>query len=391
MENSQHFDKDRINEILKGILDTIESSKEEIFAISEKVRNDYDRSRGELVALKNQAKAVINEVDRLEIAEKNSRVRLSIVSKDFNLYTEADIKDAYEKANNLRIHLVLKREEEKSIIEKRKNLELRLKDSVEILGRAEKLTAQIGVAMGYLSGNLNNIIDTIEDMNKKQFLGIKIIEAQEEERQRVAREIHDGPAQSLANLSLNVELCEKLLSFDIDRTKTELKKLKQTVRDNLKEVRKIIYDLRPMSFDDLGLVATIIRYVSVFEEETGIKSVVRLFSSKDDINQFVEIAAFRIIQESLNNIRKHSKAKNVLVKIETNIKNLNISIEDDGIGFNPQEASENNNSLSGGFGLMGMKERAELLGGLLDIKSSIGKGTKVVLRLPITGKDDIIE
>lgn len=391
MENSQHFDKDRINEILKGILDTIESSKEEIFAISEKVRNDYDRSRGELVALKNQAKAVINEVDRLEIAEKNSRVRLSIVSKDFNLYTEADIKDAYEKANNLRIHLILKREEEKSIIEKRKNLELRLKDSVEILGRAEKLTAQIGVAMGYLSGNLNNIIDTIEDMNKKQFLGIKIIEAQEEERQRVAREIHDGPAQSLANLSLNVELCEKLLSFDIDRTKTELKKLKQTVRDNLKEVRKIIYDLRPMSFDDLGLVATIIRYVSVFEEETGIKSVVRLFSSKDDINQFVEIAAFRIIQESLNNIRKHSKAKNVIVKIETNIKNLNISIEDDGIGFNPQEASENNNSLSGGFGLMGMKERAELLGGLLDIKSSIGKGTKVILRLPITGKDDIIE
>lgn len=389
MEKERLVDSKRINDILTGILDTIENSKEEIFAITEKVREEYERVKKELEELKKKAGLIIKEVDQLERLEKKSRMRLLQVSRDFRKHSESDIKDAYETANNLRINLILKREEEKLMIEKRKNLELRLKDSIEVLERAEKLVTQVSVAMGYLSGNLNNIIDTIEDMNKKQFLGVKIIEAQEEERQRVARDIHDGPAQSLANLALNVELCEKLLSIDIERAKKELKKLKQIVRDNLKDVRKIIYDLRPMSLDDLGLIPTVQRYVSVFSEETGIQSDVKIFKNKGDIDQFVEIASFRIVQESLNNIRKHSKAKNVKLKIEVNLKYLNIIIDDDGVGFDTEEIFERNSELSGGFGFIGMKERAELLEGTLNIKSSVGKGTKIALKIPINGKDGI--
>ncbi|MTI48580.1 sensor histidine kinase [Sporosalibacterium faouarense] len=387
----KNLDKNRINEILKGVLDTIESSKEEIFAITEKVRENYHRTKQELDELQEKASKIIREVDLLRAEERRRRKKLVIVSKDFQTYSEKDIKEAYEKANDLRVKLVLKREEEKAIIEKRKNLELRLKDSIEVLERAERLTTQVSVAMGYLSGNLNNIIDTIDNMNKKQFLGIKIIEAQEEERQRVARDIHDGPAQSLANLALNAELCEKLLSIDVNRAKEELRKLKQIVRSNLKDVRKIIYDLRPMSLDDLGLVPTVQRYVSVFSEETGINSDLQLSNDKEEINQYVEIAAFRIIQESLNNIRKHSKAKYIKVKIETNQENLNLYIEDDGIGFDMDKVSEANSSPSGGFGLIGIKERAELLGGTIDIESSVNNGTKINVKIPLNGKDDLNE
>ena len=385
------LDGKRINQILNEVLKTIEGSKEEIFAITEKVRGEFEKTKGELEILKKKSKEIIRQVDFLEREEKISRQKLLIVSRDFNSYSEQAIKDAYEKANNLRIALILKREEEKALTDKRKNLELRLKDAIEVLDRAEKLTTQISVAMSYLSGNLNTIIDTIEDMSKKQFFGIKIIEAQEEERQRVARDIHDGPAQSFANLNLKVEICEKLLSIDINRAKAELKNLKQLVRDNLKDVRKIIYDLRPMSLDDLGLIPTVERYVSVFSEETSIQSDVKIFNASSNIDSIVEIAAFRIIQEALSNIRKHSKAKNALIKIECNRKMLYIVINDDGIGFDTKEIYKNTDSLSGGFGVIGMKERAELLGGNLQITSVIGKGTKVILTIPINRKDDTIE
>ncbi len=385
------LDGNRINEILISVLDTIEGSKNEIFIITEKVRDEYERTKQELEDLKARAINVISEVDVLEEMEKKSRYRLLFVSRNFDNHSEDDIKKAYEEANDLRIKLILKRQEEKLLIEKRKNLEFRLKDLLDTLKRAEKLATQISIAIGYLSGNLNNIIDTIGDMNKKQYLGIKIIEAQEEERQRVARDIHDGPAQSLANLALNVELCEKLLSIDIERTKKELNKLKKIVRDNLKDVRKIIYDLRPMSLDDLGLIPTVQRYVSVFSEETGLSADVKIFSSVRKLNTIIEIAGFRIIQEALNNIRKHSRARNVKIKIEFKNNNLNIMISDDGVGFDTEQTLEDNNSFSGGFGFIGMKERAELLGGNLKVISSVGKGTKVILTIPINGKDELNE
>ncbi len=385
------LDGKRINEILNEILKTIEGSKEEIFTITEKVREEYERVKKELEILRKKAEGIIQQVDVLERQDKISRKRLLVVSRDFKSYSESDIKEAYEKANNLRIALILKREEEKALIDKRRNLELRLKDAIDVLERAEKLATQMSVALGYLSGNLNDIIDTIEDMSKKQSLGIKIIEAQEEERYRVARDIHDGPAQSLANLGLKVELCEKLLSIDTDRTKEELKNLKQLVRDNLKDVRKIIYDLRPMSLDDLGLIPTIQKYASVFSNETSIETDIKVFNDSADIDSIVEIAAFRIVQEALSNIRKHSKAKNVLVKIEAKRTKLYIVIHDDGIGFDTEEIYNSDDSLSGGFGLIGMKERAELLGGSLNITSVKGKGTKVILNIPINGKDDTNE
>jgi len=92
----------------------------------------------------------------------------------------------------------------------------------------------------------------IEDMKQKRLLGIRIIKAQEEERQRVAREIHDGPAQSMSNIVLKAEICERLVDSDPEKAKDELRTLKSVVRDTLRDVRKIIYDLRPMSLDDLG-------------------------------------------------------------------------------------------------------------------------------------------
>ncbi|WP_352418840.1 sensor histidine kinase [Proteiniborus sp.] len=383
------IDLKRMNDIIEKTITTIDSGRKEIFEIAENARKECERIKNELTSIQQKISLFILEVEQLEREERRAKAKLMMVSKDFSRYSEEDIRLAYEEANNIRIKHIIKQQEEKEYIGKRTELEISFKKTYEIVQKAEKLVSQVGVAMDFLKGNLSDIFETIEDMNKKQYLGIKIIEAQEEERMRVSREIHDGPAQSMANVVLKAELCEKLLSIDINQSKQELGNLKDIVRNSLKDIRKIIFDLRPMSLDDLGLIPTIKRYTDNFIEEIGINVEVLVLGEQEAIKPIIEIACFRIIQEALNNISKHSKAKDVLIKIEQNMDKLSIVIKDNGIGFEMDK--QNRNPRVSGFGLIGMKERAELLGGKLDIVSVPGEGTKIILSIPLERKDDLYE
>lgn len=385
------MDVQRMNEILKDTIETINDGRKELLEIAEHAKEEYEKVKVELKTVKTKVGNIIDEVDFLEVEEKKSRSELAKVSRNFNLYDEKDIRCAYEKANDLRIQLMLKGEEERALIEKRSELELRLKESLEVLKKAEDLVSHVGVAMKYLNGNLDDILVTVDDMSKKQYLGVKIIEAQEEERKRLARDMHDGPAQSMANILIKAEICERLIEIDRDKSKIELKNLKEIVRSTLNDIRKIIYDLRPMSLDDLGLVPTVERYVYNFIEETNIDVKMNVLGDMDGLESVVKIAAFRIIQESLNNIRKHSKANNVVISLEKSLSGLNVIITDDGVGFDVEAISNKDISINNGFGLMSMKERAELLNGKLHINSSPGVGTRVFLSIPIEKEEDSIE
>jgi len=381
-------DANRINEILSDTIKAMESGKYEIVEIVEHMRNEYKKVQEELKVVQEKALQVIDEVDYLEAEERKSRLKLATVSKNFNIYSEKDIKDAYEKANGLRITLTVKKGEEKRYVEKRKELEMRLKETFEVLKKAEKVNGQVSVAMEYLKGNIDDILQTVDGLSKKQFLGIKIIEAQEEERQRVARDIHDGPAQSMANVLVKAELCERLMGIDVDKTKEELKNLKEAVRFTLKDVRKIIYDLRPMSLDDLGLVPTLERYVYNYSQDTNIQVKLNTVGNVNEVDKAIETTFFRIVQEALNNVRKHSKAKNVDISVESTPTRLNLLIADDGIGFDPDD-NKKIDPMVGGFGIMSMKERAELLSGKVQVKSSPGRGTKVYLSIPLNEEEVI--
>lgn len=383
------LDIKRLNEIIEKTITSIDSGRKEIFEIAENARKECERIKNELDNIQQKVSLMILEVDQLKKEERKAKAKLMMVSKDFSRYSEEDIRLAYEEANNIRIKHIIKQQEEKEYINKRTELEVSLKKTFEIVKKAENLVSQVGVAMDFLKGNLNDIFETFEDMNKKQYLGIKIIEAQEEERMRVSREIHDGPAQSMANVVLKAELCEKLLSIDMNQSKEELRNLKEIVRNSLKDIRKIIYDLRPMSLDDLGLIPTIKRYTDNFVEEKEINVEVMVLGEQETIKPIIEIACFRVIQEALNNVAKHSKAKDVLIKIEQTVDKLTIVIKDNGVGFEVDKLKTN--SYENGFGLIGMKERAELLNGKLDIISAPRKGTKVILYIPLERKDDLYE
>jgi len=153
---------------------------------------------------------VAAQVDRLEIEEKKSRIYLANVNRNFNIYSEADFKEAYDRANKIRIQLLLKREEEKTLIKKRREQELRLKSAIDVYNKADKVWKSISVVSEYLTGNLDEILNTVDNLRKKQALVLKMIEVQEEEKHKLAMNIHDGPAQSMAHLLIKAELCEKL-------------------------------------------------------------------------------------------------------------------------------------------------------------------------------------
>ena len=137
---------------------------------------------------------------------KLSRENLAMVSKDFENFTQDDIRKAYEKADRIRIELAVNRERERFAIIRRNDLERRLKEALKTVNKAELLINQVGTVMEYLSGDLNNLNIQLEDAEKRKYLAIRVIKAQEEERSRVAREIHDGPAQTLTNIVLKAEI-----------------------------------------------------------------------------------------------------------------------------------------------------------------------------------------
>lgn len=379
------FNISRLNKIIRDTLEMIDRSREAIYDIAEGARNECERLRNDLEDLKCEVERIIKKNDELEIALKLSRERLAIVSKNFDKYTQDDIRIAYEKADKIRVELAVNRERERFAIIRRNDLERRLIEASKTVQRAEYLINQVGTVMEYLKGDLFNLNVQLEDAEKRKYLAIRVIKAQEEERSRVAREIHDGPAQILSNVVLKAEICEKLIDADINRAKEELKNLKKIVRESLMDVRRIIYALRPMSLEDIGLIPTLQKYIDKFSSDTGITISFHKRGEDREVNDDnLTLTIFRVVQEALNNIRKHSGAKNASVTIEFTPMNIVLTISDKGKGFDTETIKVDKDDNMGGFGLFSIKERIELLDGTMEIKSCSGKGTTIRVVLPYT-------
>lgn len=226
-----------------------------------------------------------------------------------------------------------------------------------------------------LDGGLN------EDVN-----GLKLLETQEIERKRIARELHDSTVQNLTNLVHKTELCTKLVDLDPIRAKLELQTMINTIKTTINDMRNIIYDLRPMSLEDLGLVITVKRYIKQFIDSTKIKVVLNVENERQINSDIIDLTLFRIIQEACNNAMKHAEATVIYIDLKYKESHIDLVIEDNGCGFEQHVCKEDqyvsNNSLSG-FGLPMMKERVGLLSGKLEIVSAINKGTKISVCVPI--------
>jgi signal transduction histidine kinase len=209
-----------------------------------------------------------------------------------------------------------------------------------------------------------------------------VISTQEEERRRIARGLHDEISQALTSLAVNLEAVADALPLDTDKLKARLKKIQSIAIKTLDEIHKVIWELRPTLLDDLGLIAAVESYVETHLETAGIRAHLETAGTERRMPTKVDTAIFRIIQEAATNIVRHASAESASISIEFEEASIAVHIEDDGRGFDLDEAMRSTRE-GRGLGLLSMKERAELLGGILSIKSQPGQGTQINLEIPV--------
>ena len=209
----------------------------------------------------------------------------------------------------------------------------------------------------------------------------KVIGVQEEERKRIARELHDDTGQAITSLMVGLRVASETMEND---SRARLGDLRDIAAQTLESVKRLARELRPALLDDLGLSAALERYVASYRANFGLNTDLQMtgFRNGDRVSPHIELALYRIIQEALTNIAKHARAQNVSVVVERKTCAVVAIVEDDGRGFDARAVLDASPEESG-LGLHGMRERAELVGGRLQIESTPGAGSSVFVEIPI--------
>lgn len=204
-----------------------------------------------------------------------------------------------------------------------------------------------------------------------------LVDAQESERQRLSRQMHDGPAQALSNFILQTEIAMRLLEVDPGQAREELSNLKVAAMGTFQKVRNFIFELRPMMLDDLGLAPTLRKYTEAFREQTSLDVNVAVTGTERRMEPYIEVMIFRAIQELIGNASRHSQATTAKVLVDMGEQLIRVTVDDNGKGTDLEALDQ-----AGSLGLKLIKERVEMLGGTFEMDSSVGKGTRIMFTVP---------
>ena len=373
-----------LEDILQRTRGALEEGRLQIFEVAEAARQECTRTEVVFKAVQKEMHQAISDVEALTKKFAEAKVKLFRSNRDFQDYTEHEKQLIYEEATQVREALTTAKERERLLRVRRDSLEQTLAKLEEIAQKAERLVSQVGVALNYLSGSISDVNQQIENIQAREIVGQEMLKGQELERKRMANALHDGPVQDLANLVVQLEICERLYHAGQRAEALEsYSNLKAIVQGSMAELRRIIYDLNPMTLDDLGLVLTVKNGLDNLTKQTGIHTEFILLGSEVPLDNQVEMAMFRIIQESLNNCRKHASPELVEVTLEYSSQYICAEVKDDGVGF---EMGEIKNKLKSGkhYGLLSMENRSNVLGGSVRVQSEPGNGTKVLVRIPLS-------
>ncbi len=333
-------------------------------------QKEYDRTQQDLKEIDVLIRQTTAEVETL--AQRNTQIGNRVRQMEMNLdtYPRDDIKEIYTAAHESQMRLFMMRGQLEQLQNRQQALEKHSQRLLQLVESASGIApADVAdLASGPTSGTQRDLV--------------RVIEAQESERKRLAVQIHDGPAQSLNNLILQAEICERLFDTDPVQARVELGNLKNAVYVTFHRIREFISTLRPMMLDDLGLVPTLKQYVQGFEEKAELSTNFTVMGREIRMPDHVEVALFRAIQELLNNVHNHAHATHVQVTLDFQEQQIVASVEDDGSGFDAGEVQSSAQQRKG-LGLSTIQERAEMLGGRVQFESRIGRGTKVRLEIPV--------
>ena len=347
------------------------SGTDQLSHLVQEGQREYESIQKELKEIDVLIRQSTTEVEKL--AQRNTQIanRVRQMEVSIDTYPRQDIKELYEAAHEAQMRLFMMRGQLEQLQSRQQSLESQSQRVLRLTEAAGQIVPDDFVAL------------TTGTAPQGQSNVVRVIEAQENERQRLARQIHDGPAQSLTNLILQAEICERLFDADPDQARVELGNLKTAVNATFQKIRDFIVTLRPMMLDDLGLVPTLKQYAQAFEEKTKLSTSFTVMGRESRLPSYTEVTVFRVIQELLTNVNKHAHASHAQVTVDFQDHQLVATVEDDGSGFDLSEVQSTSQQRQG-LGLPTLQERAEMLGGTLQIESRIGRGTKVRLELPIS-------
>ncbi|MEE1101683.1 MAG: histidine kinase [Agathobacter sp.] len=338
------------------IVEYLEKTKEDFV-------NQKDSLLSELNEYENRYKENIKMIQLLE--EKMDTSYESFTPREVNSYNKDKIKELSEEQKKIDVIIQEKR-----------------KDISDIEAKIDEISSVIKVASEGNSLTSNNEeVKDIADVN------IMLLETVERERQRIARDLHDSTVQNLTSLVHKSELCIKLMDADPIRCKLELSSMNKILRDVINNDRKIIYDLRPMSFDDIGFDITVERLLDKIKQSNGIRCNYKIVGESFVLKSVISLTLLRIIQESCSNSVKHGHATSIDVILEYTEDKIILTIQDNGEGFDTSLVPETIRKDNSGFGISMMKERVFLLSGKIDIKSKKGNGCITQVEIPVKKED----
>lgn len=339
----------------------------------ENLTAEMKRVRDKLTELKVQIDQTQLVVDREQQRNNDVFTELRAIQDNIDTVPRQDIKQKYDEAIEARFRLTTMRGQLEKFVSTREQLEREqslLRDMLQRMQGVDILPANNG--------------DEPKDTGKSLNI-VRIIQAQEEERQRLARQMHDGPAQSLTNFILQAEICQRLFDRSPARAAEELDNLKTVAGVTFQKVRDFIFDLRPMMLDDLGVVPTVRRYVDSFREKNDIEIKLDIFGDERRLATHREVMIFRGIQELLVLARDYANPTEISVRLDVGNTVVKIAVQDNGRGFDVEAA------LNGEEGyqdprvqsLITLKEKFELIRGTVSMVSNETDGTIVRLELPV--------
>ncbi len=340
------------------VRDLLQAELERVNAELRDITNKLDQSRGQVEQFAQRNATVIGEIRRIEGAlEQTPRVNIK--------ETYAEALDVQQRLLTIRGQME-KLQAQEAVAQQELDM---LKVTLAALDRGDKGNGKAGP--GSLSAR-----ETI----------MRIIDAQEEERERLARQMHDGPAHSLTNFILQAEICQKLFDRDPSKARAELSNLMTAARDAFQRVRDFIFDLRPMMLTDLGIVPTVKRYLDAYENKTGIQTEFIMMGRERRLEGYLEALVFRGIQELLVNARDHGEADSVKITVEMGEDLVRVMVEDNGRGFATGKLKLEESKEGHNLGLRTLQERVKLVGGEIHIDSVSGQGAIVEISVPIVSE-----
>lgn len=335
------------------VIEYLEKIHEEMYEQKVSLERDYKKTE---LLLKENTQFIYTLEDSLD--------------KNYESFSPRDInRESYEKIEALK--------EEQSRIEK---------DSEKLKEKISNLTEHLVELEEVLQNVRENTRAEKEKevlIEEDEILRKKILETQELERQRIARELHDSIVQSLTGIIHKIEFCTKLMDMDTVRCKLELQTMSKTVREIIEDMRQVIYNLRPMSLDDIGLDVTLGQEITKLQSTGNFLVDYQIEGTSKKLSPLISLTVLRIVQEACMNIRKHANAQHIKILVSYETEKISVLIKDNGCGFDVESVQHLHRDDGTGFGISMMRERVYLLSGKIKIESIIGEGTTITVEIPI--------